>query len=271
MSSWALGIAYNGKTFHGWQRQPNLPTVQGTLESAASQIADQAVNLTVAGRTDKGVHASAQVASFHTEAVRSEQDWLRGLNGLTTSALQVLWVKALTIPFHARYDAVSRTYNYVFVDNAPYGDVFAHDLAWCCEPLNVDAMHGEAQSLLGEHDFSSFRAAGCQSVSPMRRINRCVVRRQGPYVVLEIEANAFLLHMVRNIASALYDVGRHQRRGSITQLLALKDRAKLGQTAPAQGLYLTAVRYPRHQFPVSQPPRHLMGNSTFIPASQPLD
>ena len=271
MSDWALGVAYNGKTFHGWQRQPNLSTVQGALESAVSQIADEAVTLTVAGRTDKGVHASAQVASFYTQAVRSERDWLRGLNGLTAPALQVLWVRALTTPFHARYDAVSRTYNYLFVDNAPYGDVFAHDFAWCCEPLNVDAMHREAKSLLGEHDFSSFRAAGCQSVSPRRRINRCVVRRQGPYVVIEIEANAFLLHMVRNIASALYDVGRSQTRGSIIQLLALKDRSKLGQTAPAQGLYLTGVRYPQHEFPDAQPPRHLMGNSTFIPTSQPLN
>ena len=271
MSGWALGIAYNGKTFHGWQRQPSVPTVQSMLELAASKIADEPITLTVAGRTDKGVHASAQVASFKTQAIRTEYDWLRGLNGLTNPAVQVVWVRALETPFHARYDAVSRTYNHLFMDNAPRGDVFSHDLAWCCEPLNVDAMHNEARSLLGEHDFSSFRAAGCQSVSPMRRINRCVVRRQGPYVVMEIEANAFVLHMVRNIASALYDVGVGQPRGTITELLDLKDRDKLGLTAPAQGLYLTGVSYPQHNFPDSEPPRHLIGNSTFIPASLPLD
>ncbi|MEQ9450872.1 MAG: tRNA pseudouridine(38-40) synthase TruA [Pseudomonadales bacterium] len=269
MSTWALGIAYNGKDYHGWQRQPDRTTVQGELEKALSRIADQPVTLIVAGRTDKGVHATGQVAHFKADVSRSDHDWLRGLNGLTPPSMQITWVKQVAEGFHARYSAVSRSYTYLYREVSQ--DVFLDDFVWCIDPVDVDLMHQEAQTLLGEHDFSTFRGSGCQSVTPMRRVNRATVRREGAFVVLEIEANAFLLHMVRNIAAALYARGCGAEKRSMQQLLALRDRTQAGLTAPPQGLYLSRVSYPDYQLPAPAPLSWLSPNSTFIPPAVPLD
>ncbi|MEM9621309.1 MAG: tRNA pseudouridine(38-40) synthase TruA [Pseudomonadota bacterium] len=248
---YAMGVTYDGAPFHGWQRQRNDVSVQGVLEDALSRVADHPVTIAAAGRTDTGVHATGQVISFRSGASRSLRDWQRGANALTPSAVSVDWVVAASADFHPRYSATARTYHYLFHD-VSHPDPLLAGRVWSTTGLDSDAMHRAAQQLLGEHDFSGFRAAGCQSLTPMRRINRCLVWRQGPLVVLEIEANAFLLHMVRNIARGLQDVGRHRDSGLIAAVLAGRDRTRLGATAPAQGLYLTRVSYPGFAIP---PPR----------------
>jgi len=241
-------VQYRGDEFNGWQRQLDQPTVQGHLEAALSQVAAHPIRVTAAGRTDAGVHATGQIVSFKTTAFRPLSAWLIGVNSLTPKSIQVAWVRQAAANFHPRYGATARRYNYVYYDENRFNP-FIDGLAWCTDGLDQDAMHRAAQWLVGEHDFTTFRAAGCQSVSPKRRVNRCEVRRQGHFVVLEIEASAFLLHMVRNIASALRDVGTGSPTSSVRDLMLLKDRVRLGATAPPQGLYLTHVSYPGADFP----------------------
>lgn len=242
-----LCVQYHGGGFAGWQRQHEQRTVQGELERALSTIANEPVTVRAAGRTDAGVHASGQIVAFSTTAERPVEQWLRGLNGLTPDDIHVSWLDAIDGQFHPRYDAVARRYTYLYLDQNPHNP-FLQSLAWCTQALDESAMHNQAQALLGEHDFSSFRGAGCQSHTPMRRVDRCEVRREGPLVIMNIEANAFLLHMVRNIASALHWVGQHNPNNYIHDLLQLRDRQQLGITAPAQGLYLAEVRYPGRDF-----------------------
>ena len=244
----AFCVQYHGGSFRGWQRQQEHSSVQGELERALGTIANEPILLRAAGRTDAGVHATGQVAAFSTSADRPVAQWLRGVNGLTADAIQVDWLQRVADDFHPRFDAVARRYTYLFHDRGR-SQPFLNELAWCTDALDENAMHVEAQALLGEHDFSSFRGAGCQSMTPMRRVDRCEVRREGDVVIMNIEANAFLLHMVRNIASGLHRVGSGASRGYIQELLTLKDRQQLGITAPAQGLYLAEVSYPRQQFP----------------------
>lgn len=245
---YVMCVQYRGNDFSGWQRQIDQPTVQGHLEAALTQVAALPVRIAAAGRTDAGVHATGQIISFTTSSERSPDAWLKGVNSLTPKAIQVAWVRQVPSSFHPRYAATARRYNYVYYDQDRFNP-FVDGLAWCTQKLDQDAMHRAAQWLLGEHDFTTFRAAGCQSLSPKRRINRCEIRRQGHFVVMEIEASAFLLHMVRNIASALYDVGIGAPTHSVRDLLLLKDRVRLGVTAPPQGLYLTHVSYPGAGFP----------------------
>ena len=248
MGQYALGITYNGEAFHGWQRQADVVTVQGVLEQALSKIADHPVSLRVAGRTDAGVHATGQVAAFTSEAARTPADWHRGANALTADSVRVDWVQEVPAVFHPRYSATARRYVYLFHDTGQAHPLVANQV-WSCKPLDADAMHRAAQILVGEHDFTSFRAAGCQSLAPMRRVNRCEVTRRGELVVMEIEANAFLLHMVRNIARALHDAGCGDAPIDVADLLARKDRTLLGATAPPGGLYLSAVSYPEYDLP----------------------
>ncbi len=278
MRHYAIGVTYNGAVFHGWQRQAEVPSVQGALEQALSRVADHPVSVRAAGRTDAGVHATGQVAAFSSPAPRKDQDWLRGVNALTPAAVRVDWLQAVDASFHPRYHATARRYVYLFHDTGvPGTHPLLHPLlreqVWTCQALNADAMHRAAQALVGEHDFSSFRAAGCQSLTPMRRVHRCAVMRRGEFVVMDIEANAFLLHMVRNIARALHDIGaaRETEAGTqvatqmdrqmatqmgqegIAELLARRDRTRLGATAPPEGLYLASVAYPQWAFPEAGP------------------
>ncbi len=251
MTDYALGISYDGSQFHGWQRQPELPTVQGALEQALSQIADNPVTIAVAGRTDTGVHATGQVAGFKSAASRSLNDWLRGLNALTPDAIRVNWVTPVPSGFHPRYSAVARRYVYLFHDDdARHPHLHGH--VWQCASLDADAMHRAAQHLVGEHDFSSFRGAGCQSLTPMRRVNRVAVTRRDRWVLMDIEANAFVLHMVRNIARALHDVGTGSGL-DVARLLLAADRRQLGATAPPDGLYFARVVYPDVSLPPPAP------------------
>jgi tRNA pseudouridine38-40 synthase len=244
----AFCVQYHGGAFRGWQRQHGQASIQGELERALSTIANEPIALRAAGRTDAGVHGTGQIAAFSTSADRPVAQWSRGVNGLTPATIQVSWFKPVAAEFHPRFDAVARRYTYLFHDRGR-SNPFMSDLAWCTDALDENAMHVAAQTLLGEHDFSSFRGAGCQSLTPMRRVDRCEVRREGDLVIMNIEANAFLLHMVRNIASGLHQVGLGAARGFLRALLGAKDRQQLGITAPAQGLYLAEVAYPQQDFP----------------------
>ena len=244
----AAGISYRGTNYHGWQYQPQRPSVQGIVEAAASKIENAPIHVLVAGRTDAGVHATGQVIAFTSQQQRDEATWFRGLNALTPNDIRIDWVRAVPEDFHPRYAATARRYVYLFLDKGSQPDPMLEDQVWSCLPLDADAMDRAAQALIGEHDFSSFRGSGCQSLTPMRRVNRLRVTRQGSFVVMMVEANAFVLHMVRNLASALHDIGigRHLE---ITSLLRARDRTLLGRTAPPQGLYLQHVEYPQHDVP----------------------
>ena len=264
-ATFALGVEYDGSAFFGWQRQAHAASVQGALEAALSKVANQPIQVNAAGRTDRGVHATAQVVSLATSATRSERAWRLGGNANLPPSVRIVWATPTQGDFHARFSALSRRYQYLFYE----GDASALMVAKACftQPLDDTQMHVAAQQLRGEHDFTSFRAAGCQSNSPYRRLDAIKVERFGPWVILDIEANAFLLHMVRNVAGALLQVGLGQRDPSwILSLLAAKDRTQLGKTAPPGGLYLVQVRYPEALFPQQvgpwsklRPPPQLQG------------
>ena len=259
MPTYAIGIEYHGTVFHGWQRQANQNTVQGDLEKALSQVANSEVLLSAAGRTDAGVHSMGQVASFCSDSDRGLDQWLRGVNSLTPQSINVTWIIQVEDTFHARFSAAARRYLYLFMDRKQ--DVHASDLAWSLQCVDADLMHWHAQNLLGEHDFTSFRGAGCQADSPYRRVNRCLVKRVGDLIVLDIEANAFLLHMVRNIASCLSQISEDAPYNYLLEILKHKDRSKVGMTAPSSGLYLYKVEYPGYSFPSPRLPALLAATS----------
>jgi tRNA pseudouridine38-40 synthase len=249
----ALGVEYDGLSFHGFQRQRNAPSVQEALETALSRIAAKPIRVTAAGRTDAGVHATGQVVSFHSPTPRPLSAWLRGTNALTPAELKVRWVREVDDAFHARRSAVARRYQYLFYEaDAP--SPLLRGRAVQVPTLNDAAMHRAAQTLVGEHDFTTFRVSGCQSHSPYRCLHRVTVQRVESLIVLDISANAFLLHMVRNIAGALVKVGQgHAEEAWIAHILSAKDRALAGRTASPEGLYLVDVRYPGHDLPAGQP------------------
>ena len=245
----ALGIEYDGSAFNGWQRQSHQPSVQSELEAALSRVADHPVRTVAAGRTDAGVHATGQVASFQTANPRPVRAWRDGVNALTAPGVKIRWAREVDAAFNARFSAIARRYIYLYrVDGgrSPLSDPFT----WRSPPLDAEAMHRAAQALLGEQDFTSFRAAGCQSKSPCREVRRIDVRSVANLAALDIEANAFVLRMVRNIAGALAQVGRGERpEGWIAESLQARNRTLIGKTAPPQGLYLVQVSYPGRGFP----------------------
>ncbi len=243
----AIGVEYNGSLYHGWQRQalPQIATVQHELEKVLSNVANHEVKLHCAGRTDAGVHASGQVAHFDVAVERELKAWVKGANSQLPSAIRVLWAAKVDEQFHARFSATSRRYHYWIHNSAVRPGVFAGLLTHCAFPLDTEVMHREAQCLLGERDFSSFRAAGCQSNTAMRNIHHIRVFRQAERVCIDIQANAFLLHMVRNIAGALMAVGGgKEAAGWVQNILQAKDRTLSSATAKPDGLYLTQVGYP---------------------------
>ncbi len=255
----ALGVEYDGAAYSGWQRQKQAPSVQADLENAISQVANHPVRVVAAGRTDAGVHATQQVVSFACRVERPLKAWRDGVNSLTSKGVKVRWAATVLDNFHARYSATSRRYLYLFrisAAQAPLSD----SLTWRVDGLDVDAMHRSGQALVGEHDFTTFRAAGCQSASAFRCIHRLSVQKFGEIAILDVQANAFLLHMVRNIAGALVEVGRAERDpASIAECLLAKDRSSIGKTAPPQGLYLVDVTYPGQSFPSGTLPPPIQG------------
>jgi tRNA pseudouridine38-40 synthase len=243
----ALGIEYDGAQFFGWQRQKDVITVQEELEKALSKVANHPVSLFCAGRTDAGVHGTGQVVHFDTESVRTDKGWTMGVNGNLPDAVAVKWIKHVPDDFHARFSATARRYRYIIYNHKLRPAILNKGLSHYHMPLNADKMHEAGQSLLGENDFSSFRAAQCQSNSPNRFVHHVEVKRFNDYIVIDIKANAFVHHMVRNIAGSLIAVGSGEQPVEwIAEVLALKDRTKAAETAKPNGLYLIAVDYPEH-------------------------
>lgn len=241
----ALGIEYDGSPFSGWQRQQSVPSVQEKLEHALSQVANHPVAVCCAGRTDAGVHAVGQVVHFETAARRLPKAWVWGSNTHLPSVIRVLWAAEVDADFDARRSALSRTYHY-FIYNTPIRPALLRSqVTWCYRPLSAEAMHEAAQYWLGEHDFSSFRAAECQSRSPIRRVVDIAVQRQGLLLRFSVTANAFLHHMVRNMAGVLMDIGAGRKPVTWAKgVLEACARVKAGITAPPNGLYLVSVVYP---------------------------
>ncbi len=243
----ALGVEYDGSAFHGWQTQldPALPTVQETLEQALSQVADQPVRVQAAGRTDTGVHASGQVVHFETTSVRQLKAWVLGANTALKRKVAVRWAHPVSDDFHARFSAFSRRYRYTICNDAVRPAMLANFVTGHQHPLDADAMHKAGQYLLGELDFTAYRAQSCQSKSPMRCVTELTVRRHGHLVVMDIEANAFLLHMVRNIMGVLLVIGEGKAAPEWARdVLQGRDRTQAAKTAPPTGLSLVKVRYP---------------------------
>jgi len=241
----ALGIEYDGTDFLGWQRLTHGASVQAALEHALSRVADAHVEVTCAGRTDSGVHARCQVAHFDSAAQRSERGWTLGTNSNLPGSVAVRWAREVSEDFHARFGALARSYRYTILNRAVRPALDARYVTWERAPLNAGAMHEAAQVLVGEHDFSAFRTVACQARTAMRNVHEIRVARVDEYVVIEVRANAFLHHMVRNIVGSLVPIGRgEQPTAWVAQLLAGRDRAKAGPTAPAQGLTFLAPLYP---------------------------
>jgi tRNA pseudouridine38-40 synthase len=242
----ALGVQYDGSGFQGWQVQrPGVRTVQSCLEQALARVADHPVRLACAGRTDAGVHGAGQVAHFDTVAVRSERSWVLGGNAHLPGDLSLSWAREVPEDFHARFSALARRYRYLILNQPHRSALWRGRATWCYRPLDAERMHEAGQVLVGEHDFSAFRAAECQARHPIREIHELTVWRRGDgIIVLEVEANAFLHHMVRNIAGVLMAIGAGDRPFEwAREVLAGCDRMRAGVTAPAEGLYLLAVRY----------------------------
>lgn len=240
----ALGLEYDGAAFCGWQTQPGGCGVQDHLQQALARFAAAPIEVTAAGRTDAGVHATAQVVHFESEVARDDASWVRGTNTYLDAHARVLWAREVAPDFHARYSATARTYHYLLM-NEPVAPALLHGrVGWFHRPLDAAAMDAEARSLVGEHDFTSFRDAQCQAKSPVRELREASVERKGNVIVFRFTANAFLHHMVRNLVGALVYVGcERESRGWLKDLLARRDRREAAPTFMPDGLYLTRVQY----------------------------
>jgi len=245
MARLAAGLEYDGRAYSGWQFQPGLQTLQDVVQRALSRVADATVDCVCAGRTDAGVHALAQVIHFDSTAARTERAWRLGTNTYLPPDVSIAWVREVPDQFHARFSATARTYRYVIFNRDSRSALAAGRATWERRPLDVERMHAAAQALVGEHDFSAFRAIECQSRSPMRLLEGIEVTRSAEWVTLAVTANAFLHHMVRNIAGLLMSVGHGDSPPErVAAVLASRDRKTNAATAPPDGLYLVAVRYP---------------------------
>ena len=243
----AARIEYHGGHYHGWQAQPHLsvPTVQEALEAALQEIAGESVRTTCAGRTDTGVHGFAQVVHFDDPVGRSLKAWVMGTNRHLPADIRVHWAQEVGEAFHARFSATARRYRYIICNTSTRPALLHSLVTWYRHALDVELMNDAAETLLGEHDFSAFRAASCQASSPNRCVTACTVTRQGDYVVVDITANAFLHHMVRNIVGSLFAVGSQSSSVEwFEMVLRNRDRTQAADTAPAEGLYLVSVAYP---------------------------
>jgi tRNA pseudouridine38-40 synthase len=240
-----LGIEYDGTDYVGWQRQKSGTGVQEVLERAIAAVANEPVRVVCAGRTDAGVHAIGQVVHFDTSAKRTDRGWLLGTNTHLPADINVRYATAASDDFHARFSATSRTYVYAILNQAVRSAISRRHTWWVHEELDAERMHAAAQQLIGRHDFSAFRASGCQASTPVREVRDLSVVAHGNLVVITITANAFLQHMVRNIAGTLVAIGRRDALpDSLCTVLRDADRSKAGITAPAQGLTLVDVSYP---------------------------
>lgn len=250
----ALGIEYDGSRYSGWQRQDHSDAIQAHVESALSKVANMDITVICAGRTDAGVHAYGQVIHFDTVAQRENLAWVKGANTYLPSDIRVLWSKVVPIQFDARKSALSRQYLYVIYNRDVSPGIMHHGKTWFYAKLDANSMHEAGKYLVGEHDFTSFRATQCQAKTPIRHIYDLNVNRTDDYITINVTANAFLHHMVRNIVGTLVQIGQGKFPPSwIKSVLQAKDRREAGVTAPPNGLYLSKVSYPA-EFLLPTPP-----------------
>lgn len=241
---WALGVEYDGAEFVGWQRQKDGRSVQAELEAALGFVAGHGVELQCAGRTDAGVHATGQVIHLDTTARREARNWLLGGNARLPRSISLQWALPVPMSFHARFSACGRRYRYLIANQPMRPAIQASGLAWWRHALDARRMHEAAQHFVGTHDFSSLRAAACQAKSAVKTVHSIQVTREGRRVILDVHANAFLHHMVRNMAGVLLPIGQGKRDADwVSEVMAARDRRASGITAPAGGLYLVGVDY----------------------------
>jgi tRNA pseudouridine38-40 synthase len=248
---WAMGVAYEGTQYSGWQIQKDCDqTVQAFVEKALSFVANEPIAVVCAGRTDAGVHASGQVIHFDCSAKRDAHSFILGANSVLPKDISITWALPVSLNFHARFGASSRRYSYFIYNHRSRPGILSSLVTWQCRPLDEHRMQEAANSLIGEHDFSAFRGAGCQASSPVRTVQYCSMKRFHDMIILEIQANAFLMHMVRNIVGSLSLVGMGMQPVSwFSNVLQQKDRQLAGPTAPPNGLYLADVSYPEFDLP----------------------
>lgn len=240
----ALGIEYDGSSYCGWQSQPDGRTVQDVLQAALSQVAGESIVIIAAGRTDTGVHALEQVIHFDTQIMRPLTAWVRGANALLPSGVAVLWAHAVNEKFHARFSAQARSYRYNLFCRPVRSALQYGKVGWYHQNLNVEKMREAARFLLGEHDFSSFRASECQAKSPVKTVTQLSIQQQGGLISIDLTANAFLHHMVRNIVGCLVYVGNDKHEPQwLEQILNNRDRSKAAPTFAPDGLYLRHISY----------------------------
>ena len=240
----ALGVEYDGRPFNGWQSQADEQTVQDTLQHALSQISGDPISVIAAGRTDTGVHALEQVVHFDTQAQRPLSAWVRGANALLPDSIAVRWAQPVPDEFHARFSAHGRSYRYLLINRATRPAIHAGKAGWYHSPLDLAAMQAAAQLLIGEHDFSAFRAAQCQAKSPVKNLHQLDIRREGEMLIFDVSADAFLHHMVRNMVGCLVYVGKGKYPPDwLYELLASRQRSLAAPTFAPDGLYLRRIQY----------------------------
>jgi tRNA pseudouridine38-40 synthase len=243
----AASVSYDGALYCGWQRQSHSPSVQQCVEEALSHIANHPISILCAGRTDTGVHATNQIIHFETESERPDRAWIFGTNTKLPDSIVINWITKVSDDFHARFSATARRYRYIIYNGKVPTAILPQGVTWERYPLDVEKMQDAAKHFLGEQDFSSVRAASCQSRTAHRFIHHLTVERKGQFLIIDIQANAFLHHMVRNITGLLIEVGRlRQEPCWVKAVLEAKDRTQAANTAAPNGLYLVDVDYPEH-------------------------
>lgn len=246
MQRYAIGIEFNGQHYRGWQtQQAGVASVQQTIERVLSKIANHRIDLHAAGRTDAGVHASNMVAHFDTHAIRPDRGWIMGANTLLPKDIALQWIQPMTSDFHARFKACARRYRYIIYQHRYRPAALYGQVTHVHQTLNVDNMQQAVDKLVGRHNFNSFRAAACQSNQPVRTVTHAKLFQHGAFLVLDIQADGFLHHMVRNIVGCLLDIGTGEQLPEwINYLLEVQDRTQAGMTAPPDGLYFIKAHYP---------------------------
>ncbi len=243
----AIAIEFLGTQYYGWQRQKEVLGVQQVLETAISKVANETIEVVAAGRTDSGVHASNMIAHFVTHAYRPTRNWLRGINSLLPDDIALRWIQPMPADFHARFKAIARRYRYVTLNQASRPAILNHQVTHIHDPLDLQAMQLAANDIVGTHDFTSFRAAACQSNQPIRTVSHAKLFAHGAFIVLDIQADGFLHHMVRNLMGTLFAIGRHELQpDDFLNILAKKDRTIAPPTASGDGLYFIKAYYPDH-------------------------
>ena len=243
----ALGIEYDGSAYSGWQLQDDVATVQGVLEDALANVANTPIRVITAGRTDTGVHATGQVVHLETDVERSDFSWVRGTSRYLPDDVTVLWAKHVDEEFHARFSAIERSYQYLILNRKERPAILHKKVTWDYRSLDISLMQTAASTLVGRHDFNAYRAVACQAKSPVRDLRELSIERHGDFVVINARADAFLHHMIRNIAGVLSSIGAGERPPAWAEEVLLScDRTRGGVTAPPDGLYLNQILYPEN-------------------------